>query len=186
MMDPACALEPTEEYHTDVMEDECTLDAETTESLVNVESPAEPMPVINYKLPSDVTELCTDGSLCLVVFLDDQNPFFEQELLAMGNTAKMFKDDNIKMFWIAWGDNDDCEYSLGFDFDGDNAKHLIVLSAAHPTRYNKAKATGILTEKMLSAFIVKMIDCAKDCDNEAGYEQPDGGIRLVKSSSSKS
>jgi len=177
-MDPACALEPIEEYQVDVMEDECTLDEVTTaESLAKVEAP-EPMPV-SYKLPSDVEELCKDGNLCLVVFLDDQNQFFEQELAAMGNTAKMFKDDNIQIFWIAKGDNSDCEDSLGFDFDGDNAKHLIVLSAAHPTRYNKAKASGILTEKILSAFITKMMECAVDCDENSGYEQPNGGIRLV-------
>ena len=58
-MDPACALEPIEEYQVDVMEDECTLDEVTTaESLAKVEAP-EPMPV-SYKLPSDVEELCKD------------------------------------------------------------------------------------------------------------------------------
>ena len=65
------------------------------------------------ELKFDIESICTEGSLCIVAFLDNSAES-EDKKLDLKDAANNWKELDVKFFWIDEGDNEPCEGELTF------------------------------------------------------------------------
>ena len=68
-----------------------------------------------HGLPSDVKDMCTGHSLCVVAFLG-QNSYRDNQLMALHSAATYWNEHDVKFFWVESGEYGDCEHLLNLNY----------------------------------------------------------------------